>query len=72
MKRFHNIAFAKVFSRLLKTKIRDTIMGFRAFTSEVARLPLINTFTYTQEQLIRAGKANMSIGDYSKIRLIML
>tara|TARA_Y100000034_G_scaffold131836_1_gene193463 strand:+ start:2093 stop:2965 length:873 start_codon:yes stop_codon:yes gene_type:complete len=63
MKKLGNIAFAKVFSNLLKTKLTDTTTGFRAFTSEVAKLPLINSFTYTQEQLIRAGKAKMKIGE---------
>ncbi len=63
MKRCGNKLFAKVFSRLLKMKIKDTTTGFRAFTQEVARLPLINSFTYTQEQLIRAGKSNMKIGE---------
>jgi glycosyltransferase involved in cell wall biosynthesis len=63
MKKFGNRAFARVFSNLLKTKITDTTTGFRAFTREVAELPLINTFTYTQEQLIRAGKERMKIGE---------
>ncbi len=58
---FGNWAFAKVFSNILGIKIGDTTSGFRAFTPEVARLPLINTFTYTQEQLIRAGRAKMKI-----------
>ena len=61
MKKLGNIAFAKVFSSLLKTKLRDTTTGFRAFRKEIAELPLINTFTYTQEQLIRAGKAKRRI-----------
>ena len=60
-----NIAFAKLFSRLLNAKLTDTTTGFRAFTNRVAELPLINTFTYTQEQLIRAGKAKMRIGEIS-------
>lgn len=60
-KKLGNLAFAKVFSGFLKTKISDTTTGFRAFTQEVAMLPLINTFTYTQEQIIRAGKAHMKI-----------
>ncbi|MDD5254380.1 MAG: glycosyltransferase family 2 protein [Candidatus Nanoarchaeia archaeon] len=63
VKKFGNIAFAKVFSGLLKTKITDTTTGFRAFTKEVARLPLINSFTYTQEQLIRVGKTKMKIAE---------
>jgi len=61
MNKLGNRAFARVFSNLLKTKITDTTTGFRAFTREVAELPLINTFTYTQEQLIRAGKAKMKL-----------
>ncbi len=63
MKKLGNVAFARVFSKLLKTKITDTTTGFRVFTPEVANLPLINSFTYTQEQLIRAGKAKMKIGE---------
>ena len=61
MKKLGNKAFARVFSSLLKTRIQDTTTGFRAFTKEVAELPLIKSFTYTQEQLIRAGKAKMRI-----------
>ena len=63
LKKLGNIAFAKVFSGLLKRNVTDTTTGFRAFTQEVAKLPLINSFTYTQEQLIRAGKANMKIAE---------
>lgn len=65
MKKLGNIAFAKVFSSMLKTKIRDTTTGFRAFRKNVAQLPIINDFTYTQEQLIRAGKAKMKITEIS-------
>ena len=63
MKNIGNKTFAKVFSGLLKVKLTDTTTGFRAFTREVAELPLINNFTYTQEQLIRAGKEKMKIGE---------
>lgn len=63
MKRFGNIAFARVFSKLLKQKVHDTTTGFRAFNSDVAKLPLINSFTYTQEQLIRAGKSGFSVAE---------
>ena len=42
MNKIGNIAFAKVFSGLLKTKITDTTTGFRAFTPEVARLPFLS------------------------------
>ena len=63
MKKWGNIAFAKTFSSLIKTRLTDTSTGFRAFTREVAGLPLINGFTYTQEQLIRVGRAKMKIGE---------
>lgn len=61
MKNLGNMAFAKVFSNLIKVKLTDTTTGFRAFTSEVAKLQLINKFTYTQEQLIRAAKSRVKI-----------
>jgi len=61
MKRLGNIAFARVLSGILKIKLTDSTTGFRAFNSKVAGLPLINDFTYTQEQLIRAGKSKMNI-----------
>jgi len=60
-KKVGNKMFAKLFTRLLKMKITDTTTGFRAFTAEVAKLPIINNFTYTQEQLIRASKENFKI-----------
>jgi glycosyltransferase involved in cell wall biosynthesis len=63
MKSLGNRAFAKVFSKLLKTKITDTTTGFRAFTQEIAKFPLINSFTYTQEQLIRGGKVKIRIAE---------
>ncbi len=61
MKSLGNRAFAKVFSKLMHTKLTDTTSGFRAFTKEIAALPLINTFTYTQEQIIRTIKAKKKI-----------
>jgi len=69
MRKWGNILFAKVFSNLIKTKVSDTTTGFRAFNKEVAKLKIINTFTYTQEQLIRAGKNNFKIAEiYIKTR----
>jgi glycosyltransferase involved in cell wall biosynthesis len=62
LKRLGNIAFAKVISSLVKTKLSDTTTGFRAFTAEVARdINYINTFTYTQEQIIKAAKQGFRI-----------
>ncbi len=56
MKRLGNIAFSKVISQITKTRITDGQTGFRAFTAEVAKLPVTSTYTYTQEQIIRAIK----------------
>lgn len=58
-----NIAFAMVFSHLLGKRITDTTTGFRAFTKEVAKLPIKNNFTYTHEQLIRVRKDGFRIGE---------
>jgi len=62
-KRLGNIMFSKTFSAMLKVKLTDTTTGFRAFNKKVASLPLINKFTYTQEQLIRSAKAGLKIGE---------
>jgi glycosyltransferase involved in cell wall biosynthesis len=63
VKKIGNIVFALVFSKILNAKITDTTTGFRALTTEVATLPLINDFTYTQEQLIRAAKRKLNVGE---------
>lgn len=60
-KRIGNLVFARALSKILKTKITDSTTGFRAFTKEIAKLPLINNFTYTQEQLIRASREKAKI-----------
>jgi len=63
MKKLGNIAFAKVFSNLFNIKLTDTTTGFRAFNYKVAKLPIINSFTYTQEQIIRTIKSKMRIAE---------
>jgi|SRR3989344_7740997 len=64
LKEVGNKAFALVFSNIIKRKITDTTSGFRAFTKNVAKeIKLINDFTYTQEQIIRAYKMNYKIGE---------
>jgi len=63
LKNIGNKAFAFVFSNIMKKKITDTTSGFRAFTKDIAKIVLINDFTYTQEQLIRAYKMNYKIGE---------
>lgn len=62
LNRIGNKAFATVISSLIKIKLTDTTTGFRAFTAEVARdINYINTFTYTQEQIIKAAKQGFKI-----------
>ncbi len=62
LKKLGNLAFSKVLSSLTKVKITDSTTGFRAFTPEIAReINYINTFTYTQEQIIKAAKQGFKI-----------
>jgi len=57
LKRFGNRAFSKVISRICSRQITDAQTGFRAFTKEVAKnIEITSTYTYTQEQLVRALK----------------
>jgi len=64
MKNIGNRAFSRAISRLTKMKISDSTTGFRAFTRDVAEnIKFINTFTYTQEQIIRAAKLHYRIGE---------
>jgi glycosyltransferase involved in cell wall biosynthesis len=61
-KKLGNMAFAKVISSLTGLRITDSTTGFRAFTKEVASdIEFINTFTYTQEQIIRAAKQRFKV-----------
>ncbi|MBS3105446.1 glycosyltransferase family 2 protein [Candidatus Woesearchaeota archaeon] len=61
IKRIGNAAFSKVVSQITRIKITDAQTGFRAFTKEVAQLPVISNHTYTQEQIIRAVKNKFKI-----------
>lgn len=62
LKRLGNVAFSKVLTSLTKVRITDSTTGFRAFTAEIARdINYINTFTYTQEQIIKAAKQGFRI-----------
>ncbi|MBT3985297.1 glycosyltransferase family 2 protein [archaeon] len=62
LKKWGNIAFAKVFAQLTKTKITDSTTGFRAFTKDVAKEIELNTdFTYTHEQLLKASRLKFKI-----------
>jgi glycosyltransferase involved in cell wall biosynthesis len=62
LKKLGNLAFSKVLSSLTKVKITDSTTGFRGFTAEIAKeINYINTFTYTQEQIIKAAKQGFKI-----------
>ncbi|MBN2454285.1 glycosyltransferase family 2 protein [Candidatus Woesearchaeota archaeon] len=62
LKRTGNIAFSKVISMILGTKISDAQTGLRAFTREVAeKATIISTHTYTQEQIIRAVREKFKV-----------
>ncbi len=66
LKRIGNKAFARVLSKLTHTHITDSTTGYRAFTPQVARdINYINTFTYTQEQIIKAAKLGFKITEIS-------
>jgi len=66
LKKLGNKTFAKVISSLIKVKITDSTTGFRAFTRGVASdINFINTFTYTQEQIIKAAKQKFKITEIS-------
>ena len=56
-----NLFFAKFFSLLFRKNVHDTTTGFRAFTKEIAQLPIKSKFTYTQEQLIRAIRGRKNV-----------
>ncbi len=57
-----NKAFSRVLTKLTAVKLTDTTTGFRAFTAAIARdINYINTFTYTQEQIIKAAKQGFKI-----------
>ena len=61
-----NVIFSKVISKLTRTNITDSTTGFRVFTSEVAKeIKFINTFTYTQEQIIKAARQGFRITEIS-------
>jgi len=62
MKKLGNKAFSRVISHITRFKVGDCQTGFRAFTREVAeKVPITSTFTYTQEQIIRAIKLKYKI-----------
>ncbi|MBU0979700.1 MAG: glycosyltransferase family 2 protein [Nanoarchaeota archaeon] len=63
LKRMGNKAFSRVVSNICGLKISDAQTGFRVFSKEVARIRVASSYTYTQEQIIRAVKAKFKIAE---------
>lgn len=63
IKRMGNRAFSRVISQITRQRISDGQTGFRAFTRKVAEIEITSTYTYTQEQIIRAAKAKLRIAE---------
>ncbi len=62
IKKIGNKAFSKVISNIVRTKITDAQTGFRAFTKTIAqKIKITSTFSYTQEQIIRAFQAKFKV-----------
>lgn len=62
IKRIGNKVFSRVISRITKIRITDSQTGFRAFTKRVAeQIKVVSTHTYTQEQIIKAVRANFRL-----------
>jgi len=62
LKRWGNNAFSNVISKIIGRRISDCQTGFRAFHAELARKVVVrSTYTYTQEQIIRAAKEKFRI-----------
>lgn len=60
--RIGNKAFSWVISHISRSRISDAQTGFRAFTKKVAKeINIISNHTYTQEQIIKAVKHNVSL-----------
>ncbi|MFH1408658.1 MAG: glycosyltransferase family 2 protein [Nanoarchaeota archaeon] len=62
LKKKGNKAFSKVISNICGLPISDAQTGFRVFSKEVAeKIRITASYTYTQEQIIRAVKAKFRI-----------
>lgn len=61
-KRIGNIFFSWLVSLIVKKRLNDTQSGFRVMRYSVAeKLNLVSSFTYTQEEIIKASKYGFRI-----------
>jgi len=66
MKKIGNQVFSKLVSILINQKLKDTQSGFRIIKSEILKdIKIISTYTYTQEEIMRAKKLGAKIGEVS-------
>ena len=61
LKQLGNLAFSNTISKIVRYRVGDCQTGFRAFTSEVAKIEIGSDHTYTQEQIIRAVNLGFKI-----------
>ncbi|WP_433613039.1 glycosyltransferase family 2 protein [Dactylosporangium sp. CA-139114] len=61
---FANCAFSRLVAGLSLVSIADSQSGYRIFTRQVAvDCPIATDYTYTQEQVLRAGRAGFAVSD---------
>ncbi len=64
MKKLGNKLFSRAISKIVRYNVEDCQTGFRAFNRRVARdIDIISDHTYTQEQIIKAVRKKMKIGE---------
>jgi|SRR3989344_3089272 len=62
IKKLGNKAFSKIISKICNKRVTDSQTGFRCFTKDIAKnIEITSTYTYTQEQLIRALKKGYKV-----------
>ncbi len=62
VKRLGNMFLTRIVSRMIGISLTDAQTGFRAFTPAAAdKIRIISRYTYTQEMIIRAARANLKI-----------
>ena len=64
---------SRIVRGLSGTEVRDATSGFRAMTAEAAaRLYVHNTYSYTLETVVQAGKSNMGAAPWRRTPTIMI
>ncbi len=61
VKKLGNRLFSRIISNIAGLKVSDSQTGFRAFNKNIAKIGIISSYTYTQEQVIRAVKNKFKV-----------